>query len=81
MVKCALCRGRVTLTKQLCNDCHVFKELMTRFGKDAVIVRLPMCAFSWGVRLNANFDVCVYVRVCGVQGVLNHIVVFIVSTP
>ena len=40
MVKCALCRGRVALTKQLCNDCHVFKELMTRFGKDQVIVRV-----------------------------------------
>ena len=48
MVKCALCRGRVALTKQLCNDCHVFKELMTRFGKDQVIVRhvLPLARFG-----------------------------------
>jgi hypothetical protein len=55
MVKCALCRGRVALTKQLCNDCHVFKELMTRFGKDQVIVRhvLPALAVC-RVRANAN---------------------------
>lgn len=42
MPKCALCRCRTQgILKQLCTDCHIFKELMQKYGKDALIDQLP----------------------------------------
>lgn len=58
-MKCALCRGRIALTKQLCQDCHIWKELMQRYGKDAVIVsapEVPLICFEQCPTLSSSID-------------------------
>ena len=44
MVKCVVCRGKTgSLRRQLCPDCHIWKELTQKYGKDAIIVSGLVC--------------------------------------